>query len=117
MKLREALKGKLTEKEQEKLITGYDIVGDIAILEIPHGLGKKEGAIAEAVMKINPSVKVVVKKVGIHSGKYRLQDYKVIAGEKRTETIHTENGVRVKLDIAKAYCSNRPVTKRLRIAS
>jgi len=40
--LRQALEKKLTKKEREKLISSYDVLGSIAIIEIPPELEKKE---------------------------------------------------------------------------
>ncbi|MBI1969936.1 class I SAM-dependent methyltransferase family protein [Candidatus Woesearchaeota archaeon] len=112
MKLRDVLKGKLTEREFSKLKTAHDIVGDIAILEIPRGLEKKEKYIADALLKLNKHIKTVLKKKGGHIGELRLQKYKILAGEKRKETIHKELGVRVTLHLEKTYFSPRLVTER-----
>ncbi len=46
MRLREALKDVLDAGELEMLSGGFDIVGDIAILEIPEELRAKETEIA-----------------------------------------------------------------------
>ena len=42
------LKGSLAEDERKELVTSFDIVGDIATVEIPPALVKKEKLIAEA---------------------------------------------------------------------
>ena len=97
----------------------FDMIGDIALVEFPKGasLSDKEAKkIAEAVMKVNPGIKVVAKKTGPISGEYRIRKLQVIAGEKRTETIHNEEGCRYKIDISKSYFSPRLVYERRRIA-
>ena len=66
--LKEFLKDKLTEKETSQLIRSFDIIGDIAIIEIPDSLKKKEKIIAEGVMKQNTAVKTVLKKVEGRTG-------------------------------------------------
>ena len=116
MRLRDYLKDKLTEGELSMLKTGYDTVGSIAIIEVPDELKSKEDVIAEGVLKINRQVKTVVKKVGIHSGEFRLQKVKVIAGENTKETEYKENNVRIKLDVEKVYFSPRLSTERKRIS-
>jgi tRNA (guanine37-N1)-methyltransferase len=58
----------------------------------------------------------VVRKVGGHVGKFRVQKYRVLAGVKTTVTDHRESGVRLKLDIAKVYFSPRLGHDRLRVA-
>lgn len=110
------LSGKLTKNELAHLRSSYDIIGDIAILEIPRELIKKETIIANVVMAHTKHIRTVVKKAGIHTGQYRTQKLRVILGEKTTETVHKENAVSVRLDIAKVYFSPRLANERLRIA-
>lgn len=118
MKLKEYLKGKLKEKELELVPTSFDIIGDIAVfVEIPKELAKKEKLIAESLMKIHKNVKVVCKKIKKYSGKYRIAKLKVIAGQKRKETMHTENGCKFLLNVEKVYFSARSGTERTRICS
>ena len=114
--LKEHLKGKLSNNELKFVRRGFDIIGDIAQIEIPPELEKKEKIIAEAIMELHKNVKVVVKKVGPTSGEERIRPVKVIAGEKRTETIHIENGVRLKVDLNKVYFSPRLSTEHLRVS-
>lgn len=116
MRLRDFLKDRLDEKELSILKTAYDIVGAIAIIEIPSELVKKEKIIAEAVLKLNKQIKTVVKKAGIHKGEFRLQKVKIIAGEKTKEAEYHENNIRLKLDVEKVYFSPRLSTERKRIA-
>ena len=116
MKLRDFLSKKLSNKQMSELITAFDMIGDIAVIEIPSSLVGKEKIIGETLLKLNKNIKVVCKKVGIHKGIFRLQKYKNIAGERRKETEYKESGVRLKLNIEKVYFSPRMSTERLRIA-
>lgn len=117
MKLKEILKNKLSGKEFSILPRSFDIIGDIAIFnEFPSELTKKEKIIARALIKLNPHIKVVCKKVGRFSGKYRTPKLKIIHGEKRKETTHIENGIKLKLNVEKCYFSPRLAGERLRIA-
>ena len=113
--LRKVLENKLSLKQLEHLKTSFDIVGDIAILEIDDELKKKEKIIAKTVLELHPHIKTVVKKKGQHKGKLRIQEHSYLAGEKKFETIHKENGVFLKLDINKAYFSQRMASERKRI--
>jgi tRNA (guanine37-N1)-methyltransferase len=113
--LRDSLRNKLSEKELFFLKTSYDIVGDIAILEIPDELKKKEKIIAEELLKLNKNTKVVCKKAGIHSGEFRVQKLKFLAGEKRKDTLYKENNVKIKLNPEKVYFSVRLSSERKRI--
>lgn len=100
-----------------KLPSSYDIIGDILIFEIREKLNtKQEKEIANRLLKLNKNIKVVAKRSDIHKGKYRTRKIKILAGENRKETIHKENGVKIKLDVEKCYFSPRLSQERLRIA-
>lgn len=119
MKIKDLLVKVLTKKEMEKLVTSFDIVGDIAIIEIPRGLGKKKKVIANAIMAIHKNVRVVAKK-SLVEGKYRVRKLKIIAtrtGNRRLETVHREHGCAMRLDPSKVYFSVRLSHERERIAS
>lgn len=114
--LKKELEGKLRPEEIEKLNRSFDQVGDVAVLEIPEELSKKEKVIARAVLKMAPHIKTVLKKAGPRAGKLRLRKMKVLLG-KETETIHREHGCRFLVDPTRAYFSPRESTERLRVAS
>jgi len=112
----EQLKDKLTIPELQLLPKSQETVGDILILEIPAELQKKEKIIAEAYLRSNKHLQTVVKKDHIHAGEYRLRKVKILAGKKSKETIHSENGIKLKLHLEKTYFSARSAHERLRIA-
>lgn len=113
--LKEHLRKKLSKKELEILRKSFDVVGDVAILEIPRELAKKQKIIAKAVLDLHKNVNAVYVEAGGRKGKLRLQKLKWLAGEKRTETTCRENGVSLKVDVAKAYFSPRLSSERKRI--
>jgi len=115
-KLRQALEGKLTSKELQHLKGSFDVVGDIIILEVPKELHHKQAIIGNTLLRMHRNAKVVCRRAGMHTGKFRTQKLKVIAGEKRTVTTHRENGVALSLDVQEVYFSARSGTERLRIA-
>ncbi len=115
--IKDELKEKLTKEEMNSLKRSFDIIGDIAQLEIPEGLERKEKIISETLMELHKNVNVVVKKVGATSGEERIRPVKVIAGENRTKTIHRENNYEFKLDLNKVYFTPRLVTERKRVIS
>jgi tRNA (guanine37-N1)-methyltransferase len=67
-------------------------------------------------MKLNKNVTTVVKKKGIHSGEFRLQETEHIAGKKTKLATHKENNARIKVNVDKTYFSIRLSTERKRIA-
>jgi len=116
MKLKELLSKKLTKKQLEILPTSFDVVGDILIFNyFPEELEKKEKVIGEVILKEHKNVKVICKKTKKHSGVYRLPKLKIISGQRRKETEHKENNVRLKLNVEKVYFSARSSTERKRI--
>ncbi len=114
--LKQALAGILSDEEQESLITSFDIIGGIAILEIPEQLQAKEKEIANAVMQVHPHLKSVFSKLSAMEGKFRVRRLRHLAGEKKTETIYREHGYRFMLDVSKVYFSVRLSHERKRIS-
>ena len=116
--LRFYLKNKLSKKELEFVPSSFDIVGDIIIFsEFPKELVKKEKLIGKAILENYHHVKTVLIKTKKYSGRFRTPKLKIIAGEKRKETICKENSVLIKLDVEKVYFSPRMSSERKRIAS
>jgi tRNA (guanine37-N1)-methyltransferase len=116
MKLKDALKGKLSPEELELLVRSYDVVGDIAIIIIPPELETKESLIGETLLHINKNVNVVAKRDGSYQGEYRTIPLKIIAGENRKETEYKEHGVRFFLNPETVYFSVRLSNERKRLA-
>ena len=114
--LKESLKNKLSGDELRIAPKSFDLIGDIAVLEIPEGLSGKKGVIGDSLLETFGNIKVVAcKKAGVGT-EYRTREVEVIAGESRTETVHREYGCLYKLDINSAYFSPRLGTERMRVA-
>jgi len=116
MRLREALKDRLSSKERDLLRASFDVIGDIAIIEVPVELEHKAKLIASTLLGLLKNVNVVACKVGKHYGRYRRQRLRVIAGQNRLTTTHLESGCRFRLDVEKCYFSPRLSHERLRAA-
>lgn len=93
---------------------GYEIVGDIALIEADESEAQK---IADALLKVHKHVKTVLGAVSAVEGEFRTRRFKVLAGEERTETIHKDHGCKYKVDLARAYFTPRLSTERQRIVS
>jgi tRNA (guanine37-N1)-methyltransferase len=113
--LRSLLKEKIDKKYHESLPSGFEVIGDIAIIEVPEELNKFEKVIGKTLLSLHKNIKVVVKKAGHFEGQFRTRKVKVIAGEDRKETIHKENNCRIKLNPETCYFSPRLSTERRRI--
>lgn len=94
-----------------------DIIGDIAVIEIPPELEDHKNLIGEAVLKAHKTVETVLAKAGPISGPYRLRKFRTIAGKPKTKTIHKENGCQYHVDLAKVYFSPRLSHEHGRVAS
>ncbi len=114
MNMKDVLKDSFSEDELKKVPRAFDVVGDIAIIEIPLELKHRRTEIAEALLKVNKHIHTVCDKYGERSGEYRLNDLEVLAG-KGTVAEHKENGCRFRVDLRKAYFSARESTERQRI--
>lgn len=110
--LKDYLQDFLKPEELEKINRSFEVVGDIAITEIPEELDKYDKKIGEAIMLTNKSIKVVLKKSGVHKGEFRTQDLVHIAGENRKETTYLENGIRLIINPETVYFSARLSTER-----
>ncbi len=116
MKLKDLLKDELSDRELDHLIQSYDLVGDIAITQIPAELTHREKLIGEAIIATNKRIRVVAKRDGFYQGDFRTIPLTIIAGEDRKETEHVEFGVRLQLNPELVYFSVRSSTERKRIA-
>jgi len=94
-----------------------DIIGDIAIIEIPPELKDHKSLIGEAILTTHKNVRTVLGKVGAVSGTYRLREFEIIAGERKTHTAHKEYGCQYEVDVAKVYFSPRLSHEHKRVAS
>lgn len=113
--LKDNLKNILPQKELELLNKSFEIVGDIAIIEIPKELKKYEPIIGKTIMQINTHIKTVLKKSGIHKGEFRTQKLKHIAGDKKKETTYLENGIKLKINPETVYFSAKLSTERAKL--
>ena len=112
---KEALSKVLTPKQMQEVKTSHDILGNIAIIEIPDSLKRKEKVIAKMLLKINPKIKTVLKKAEQHSGVFRTQKMKWLAGEKTKVADYKENNVVLRFNVENVYFSSRLSTERKRI--
>ncbi len=114
--LKKLLENKLTKKQLDILPSSYDMIGSILVFsDFPEKLKKKEKQVGEALIKLHKNIKTVCKKTKKFSGKYRLSKLKIIAGEKKKETVHKENNTALKLNVENVYFSPRLSTERKRV--
>ncbi len=113
----EALDRILGRKEKEQLSRGYELLGNIAIIEMSDELKKKEKVIAKALIAANPRVRTVLAKVGGVYGIYRKRRFRHIAGASSYIADYKENGCVFRFDVRKVFFSSKLSFERSRMAS
>jgi tRNA (guanine37-N1)-methyltransferase len=101
---------------RRSLPSSFDVVGDVALIRLPEELQPHRSAIGEAILRWNAKLRVVMEDRGV-AGAQRLRQVEVIAGERRTTTVHIEHGLRYRVDLSSAYFSPRLAAERERIAN
>lgn len=92
----------------------WEKVGDVLVLRFPPGLDVPREAIAPVYAGVL-GAKTVVEKMGGVQGPWRLPQVRWVWGD-GTETVHLEDGVRFKLDVAKVMFSSGNLDERGRMA-
>ncbi len=114
MSLRELLKDKLQEEKLLLVPKGFEVIGDIAILNLPPSLYDEKHLIAKALVSHSKNVKVVLLKKNKLAGEKRIAESEILIGD-RTTTLHRENGCAFHVDIAKTYFSGKMYFERDRV--
>lgn len=107
---------RVPEELRHELPSAFDVIGDVAVIKIPDPLAAYRPEIGRAILAWNPSLHVVAQDHGV-TGAYRVRNLEIVAGERRTTTVHTEFGLRYRVDVAAAYFSPRLGSERLRVAT
>jgi len=94
-----------------------DIIGQVAIVEIPLELQEYRAQIGKATLEVNNKIHTALAKAGPISEKYRIREFKIIAGKGETVTTHKEFGCMYRMDVRKAYFSPRLSFEHERVAS
>ena len=113
--LRKVVEG-IGQSEANGVHTGIDVIGDLAIVKFSHGSTQVRELVGEKILREMGNVKGVFEQEGGIEGEYRLRKLRHLAGERRTTTLHKENGCQFLVDIAKVYYSPRLSTERLAVA-
>jgi tRNA (guanine37-N1)-methyltransferase len=112
----EALENHLSPDELELVPRAYDLIGDIAVLEIPDELAHHTETIGQVFHEVHKNFSTVLAKMSAISGTTRIRQYQCLSGDDKTDTIHIEYGCRLAVDLSKAYFSPRLLEEHNRIA-
>ena len=114
MQLREQLSGTVPDSILCHLSNRFDVIGDIAVLHLPHELRDYRHAIASAIISSRRTIKTVINKTTKLTGENRTAHYEILAGTK-TETLHREFGFSYRLDVRTVFFNPRLATERKRV--
>ncbi len=111
--LKDRLMGVLSSDELKDVPSGWQILGDIIIVNIPRKIDNRKIVIAKALLDMYPRCKSVIQDFGIE-GQFREPNRKIIIGNK-VETIHKEHQCLFEMDVTKIMYSkgNLPERKRM----
>ena len=115
--LQEALFDKLPAHLAPQLPRSFDVIGDIAIIELPSGIEAYSVAVGNAVLQANPHIRLVLKKSGDVNGTFRTRPLQPLIGSGGTETVHKEFGCHYHLDVSSVYFNPRLAHERFRVAT
>jgi tRNA (guanine37-N1)-methyltransferase len=100
-----------SRKKVEKVSFSYDIIGSIAIIK---GKTIEEAKYLSDFLKTRKNIKTIYIDKGI-SGEFRTRQLELVYGNPETKALYKENGIKLNVDVARAYFSPRLASERLRI--
>ncbi|NVM16737.1 MAG: class I SAM-dependent methyltransferase family protein [Candidatus Lokiarchaeota archaeon] len=117
-KLKEALKGILTDEELTVLPRGFQTIGEVAIIKLNPILMEKKKQIAEKYLELLPSIKSVYLNSGRVKGQFRTPEkIKYLVGVENSLVKHKEHGVIYKFDFTKIMFSMGNLSERKFLAT
>lgn len=115
-RLEDIVRNRIPPELIERLPHSVDLIGDVAIIELPENLQKFSTEIGEAILNVNRHARIVLQKRSETGGTFRTRRFEVIAGSGGTETVHHEFSCRYRLDISAVYFNPRLSHERMRVA-
>ena len=92
---------------------GYDLLGNIAIIEEESRAKEREKA--KELLGTHKQVRTVLAKAGAVTGVYRIRKVRYVAGERNYTADYRENNCLFRFDVRKTFFSNRLSFERTRI--
>jgi len=114
--LYEAVKKEIPPNLHEFIPKSFDVIGDIVVVDINDKILKYKEKIGSSLLTLFPSINTVYRKASAVSGKLRIREIELLAGEKKCETLHIEHGVKIWVNVCKAYFSPRLGHEHFRVA-
>jgi len=95
---------------------GYDVIGDIIVVKVPHSLEDRRREIGRLLLEHNHKARLVLRVKGETTADARTRVLERIAGGGPTLTRHGEHGAIYVVDVAKVFFSPRLSHERWRVA-
>lgn len=114
--LEATLRGQVPDELIAKLPRSFDVIGDIAVIELSESLEQFSEVIGQGVLKISPHIRLALRRTSQVEGTFRTRRFEIIAGVGGTETVHREFSCRYQLDVSTVYFNPRLSGERMRIA-
>lgn len=105
-----AERAEIPEVLKKHLPRKWELFGDVLILKMPGELQHVRSKVAEAYAGVL-GAKTVCEETGVIEGEHRTPSLRVLVGND-TETVHLENGIRYRFDVAKIMFSSGNVYER-----
>jgi tRNA wybutosine-synthesizing protein 2 len=94
----------------------WEKIGDVLLLRLPGSLTAYKAVVARVYADVL-GCRSVLEEYGAISGVYRKPRVRLIFGDRHTETVHVENGIRFRLDPKEIMFSSGNVDERKRMAT
>lgn len=105
------------KSSERKSKRAFDVLGNIAIVNFPEELSKKEKKeFARGILDERKEIKTVLEKSGKFKGRLRKMETKHLAGEKNKEVLYRENSCVFRFNVDKTYFSPRLSNERKEIS-
>lgn len=114
--LQEAVAGRVPNNLISVLPRSFDVIGDIAIIDLAPELGAYATEVSNGILQISPHVRLVARKSGEVTGTFRTRDLQTLVGSGGMETVHREFSCNYHLDVSSVYFNPRLSHERLRVA-
>ena len=114
MGLKEQLRGIIPDQALCLISDHFEVIGDIAVISIPHELSDYNQQIAQEIISHRKNIYTVLNKVSKVSGEERTAGYEILAGD-TTVTLHHEFGFSYRLDVSRVFFNTRLSYERMRV--
>ncbi|MEM0037786.1 MAG: class I SAM-dependent methyltransferase family protein [Zestosphaera sp.] len=99
---KDMLKGLIPDDDLSRIPSSYDVVGDVAIVNMPEDLSRYGRLVGEAIVRLSPNIRAVYAG-GSVSGDFRVRALRHVYGENISKTVHKEYGLSISVDVLRTY--------------